>query len=207
MAGLGSAGWGMACGGDAALAPDVSRGASQPAGSRTSDAGSAAQPSEPSPPPAAIQAETGTLDGGTDAGGFDCPPTRLETGSDVNPPPSTLAGAAVNVMLTYCGNCHTPGGAEGVAVGPANVADFNGMIDEGFVVDCSGELSPIITSMRQNEMPPPGYLIPVTAVDAEVVVQYIEFLCTDEERACAVRPSDSGCDDVLSARRRKRCAW
>lgn len=144
-----------------------------------------------------------------DAGAVACPPTRV-VGSEENPESSDAvpqqAAAAANVLTAYCGPCHTPSGAERVADGPSNVADFNAMIDEGFVIDCSAERSPIITSIRRNEMPPPDRF-PVTAPDLDVVAQYIEFLCSDEEKACARRPSSPGCDDVLSARQQTRCAW
>jgi hypothetical protein len=86
--------------------------------------------------------------------------------------------------------------------------DFNRMIDEGFVIDCDAERSPIIISMRASEMPPLDYFgFPATDADIGSVVRFIEFVCTDEENACAESPSERGCDEVLAARRARRCAW
>jgi hypothetical protein len=117
-------------------------------------------------------------------------------------------GNAVDVMRFYCARCHSPEGAQRVPQGPSNVFDFNLMIDEAFVVDCSADLSPILISMRANEMPPPGDLpFSVFPFDLDHVVRFIEFQCTDEEKACAISPSVPGCDDVLSARRERRCSW
>jgi mono/diheme cytochrome c family protein len=139
---------------------------------------------------------------GIDAGASDCPPTEIV--SDVSDK-ATLSGIAVNLVLSYCGPCHSPGGAQRVPEGPANVADFNLMIDEAFVVDCSADLSPIITSMSANEMPPPGYLpFSVRPDEIDLIGQFIELDCSDEEKACAISPSEPGCDDVLSARRERR---
>jgi len=70
--------------------------------------------------------------------------------------------------------------------------DFNRMIDEGFVVDCDAERSPIIISMRANEMPPlDGFGFPATIADIETVAFFIEFQCNDEENACAESPASA----------------
>lgn len=163
---------------------------------------------------AAASEDAGLESGGPVAAGapdaaapLDCPPTRVI--SDVSDDPSaTASGAAVNVMSAYCGACHVPGAAEPARSGPADATDFNGMIDEGFVVDCDAERSPIIISMRANEMPPPDYFgISATPSDIDVVVTFIEFDCSDLEKACAESPSEPGCDEVIAARRARRCAW
>lgn len=137
---------------------------------------------------------------------LDCPPTRVI--SDVDDPAATASGAAVNTLGAYCGTCHTPGAAEPAPSGPANALDFNGMIDEGYVIDCDAERSPIIISMRAGEMPPLDYFgVSATPADIDVVATFIELLCSDEENACAERPGEPGCDEVLAARRARRCAW
>ena len=138
---------------------------------------------------------------------LDCPPTRVI--SDVSDDPSaTASGAAVNVLSAYCTGCHGPGAAQPAPSGPADPTDFNRMIDEGFVVDCDAERSPLIISMRASEMPPPDYFSgPASPADIDVVVTFIELDCSDAENACAESPSERGCDEVLAARRARRCAW
>lgn len=137
---------------------------------------------------------------------IDCPPTRLV--SDVSDPASTVSGAAMNVMSAYCAACHGPNATEPAPSGPADPTDFNGMIDDGFVVDCNAEGSPIIVSMRAQEMPPLEYAgFPATDPDIDTVVSFIELLCSDEENACAANPSAPACDEVLAARRAERCSW
>jgi hypothetical protein len=138
---------------------------------------------------------------------LDCPPTRVE--SDVSElPKATASGAAVNFMATWCASCHVPGAAEPAPAGPSMATDFNRMIDEGFVIDCDAERSPIIIGMRANEMPPPDYFgVSPSSVDIDQVAIFIEFRCTDAENACAENPSEPGCDAVLAARRARRCAW
>jgi hypothetical protein len=138
---------------------------------------------------------------------LDCPPTRVI--SDVSGvPKSTASGAAVNMMDVWCASCHAPGAAEPAPSGPLEVTDFNRMIDEGFVIDCDGERSPIIISMRANEMPPPDYF-GVSPISSEVdqVVIFIELDCSDRENTCAESPSEPGCGEVLAARRARRCSW
>jgi hypothetical protein len=112
-------------------------------------------------------------------------------------------------MDALCVACHAPDAAEPAPSGPAVVTDFNRMIDEGFVIDCDAERSPIILSMRAKEMPPLDYLGLSGATSADIgdVVSFIEFLCSDEQNACAESPSEPGCDEVLAARRAQRCAW
>lgn len=146
-------------------------------------------------------------DGATAASELDCPPTRIISDvSDV--PKATPSGAAVNLMDVWCGACHGANATEPAPAGPSVVTDFNRMIDEGFVIDCDGERSPIVISMRANEMPPPDYFgISPTPRDIEQVVSFIELDCSDEEYACAESPSEPGCDEVLAARRARRCAW
>jgi hypothetical protein len=138
---------------------------------------------------------------------LDCPPTRIISDvSDV--PKATASGAAVNFMATWCAGCHAPAAAEPAPAGPSVATDFNRMIDEGFVIDCDAERSPIIISMRANEMPPPDYFgVSPSPADIDQVVIFIEFDCNDEENACAENPSEPGCEDVLAARRARRCAW
>lgn len=135
-----------------------------------------------------------------------CPPTRLV--SDVSDPASTVSGAAMNIMGAYCAACHGPNATEPAPSGPADPTDFNGMIDDGFVYDCNGDGSPIIVSMRTQEMPPLEYSgFPATEPDIDTVVTFIELLCSDRENACAENPSAPGCDEVLAARRAERCSW
>jgi hypothetical protein len=43
--------------------------------------------------------------------------------------------------------------------------------------------------------------------DIDQVVIFIELDCNDEENACAESPTEPGCDEVLAARRARRCAW
>ena len=135
---------------------------------------------------------------------LDCPPTRVYSDESK----STASGAAVNIMGALCSNCHAADAAEPAPAGPWVATDFNRMIDEGFVVDCDAERSPIIISMRAGEMPPLDYFgFPATDADINTAVTFIEFLCTDEENACAESPSEPGCDEVIAARRARRCAW
>ena len=55
-------------------------------------------------------------------------------------------------------------------------------------------------------MPPLDYLgISATPSDIDVVVTFIELECSDVENACAESPSEPGCDEVLAARRTRRC--
>ena len=138
---------------------------------------------------------------------LDCPPTRAI--SDVSESPaSTASGAAVNIMSVWCSGCHAPGAAEPASSGPSVATDFNRMIDEGFVVDCDAERSPIIISMRAGDMPPPDYLgVSPSPTDIDPVVTFIELDCSDVENACAESPSEPGCEEVLAARRARRCAW
>jgi hypothetical protein len=141
---------------------------------------------------------------GDPAAPLDCPPTRVYSDESK----STVSGSAVNTMDALCGECHAPDAAEPAPAGPLVATDFNRMIDEGFVVDCDAERSPIIISMRANEMPPLSYFgIQATTADIDRVAYFIEFLCSDEQNACAERPSEPGCDEVLAARRAQRCAW
>jgi mono/diheme cytochrome c family protein len=195
-------GVGAACGDARDGAGGTGAARPEPSGS---EGGSGA--SEPPAPAGSVPVAADAADAGAVS---DCPPTRVV--SDVSDdsdeyPKATISGLAVNIMIANCGACHTPGGSERVSAGPANVADFNLMIDEGFVVDCSAELSPIIISMRANEMPPPNELgFGISPYDIEPVEQFIEFRCSDEEKACAVSPSEPGCDAVMSARREWRCS-
>jgi mono/diheme cytochrome c family protein len=196
-------GIGVAC--DEPKGDSMGGGAAAPTGS------GATEPSGPADSPAPTTADSDSDSEGpgssaeVDAGGpSDCPPTRIV--SDVSDK-ATVSGTAVNLMVAWCGACHTPDGAEKVAAGPSNVADFNGMIDEGYVVDCSSELSPIIISMRSGDMPPPDYLgFGPASYEIDLITAFIEFGCSDEEKACAVAPSDPGCDAVLLARRERRCS-
>ena len=143
---------------------------------------------------------------GEAAAPIECPPTRLV--SDVSDPASTASGAAMNVMSAYCAGCHGPNATEPAPSGPADPTDFNGMIDDGFVVDCNAEGSAIIVSMRAQEMPPLDYFgFPATDSDIDTVVTFIELLCSDEDTACAANPSAPGCNQVLAARRAERCSW
>ena len=122
------------------------------------------------------------------------------------PPANTLQGAALNVLSAYCRSCHTPTGATPSAVGPADVLDIERMIAEGYLVDCSADSSEIVRLMRSNEMPPPDDLgFGVLAPDLDQVTQYIEFMCSAEEKACALAPTDPGCAAVLAAREDRRC--
>ena len=142
--------------------------------------------------------------GTADAAPLDCPPTRVYSDESK----STASGAAVNIMGALCSNCHAADAAEPAPAGPLVATDFNRMIDEGFVLDCNAERSPIIISMQAGEMPPLDYFgFPATDADIGSVVRFIEFLCTDEENACAENPSEPGCDAVIAARRARRCAW
>jgi hypothetical protein len=156
-------------------------------------------------PVAAGPVATGTPDA---AAPLDCPPTRVISDVSEEVPKATASGAAVNMMAVWCVNCHAPGAAEPAPSGPAVATDFNRMIDEGFVIDCDAERSPIIISMRANEMPPPDYFgVSPSPVDIDQVAIFIELDCRDEETACAESPSEPGCDEVLAARRARRCAW
>ena len=142
----------------------------------------------------------------SEATALDCPPTRLV--SDVSDPASTVSGAAMNIMNAYCSACHGPNATEPAPSGPSDPTDFNGMIDDGFVIDCNAEGSRIIVRMRAQEMPPlEDFGYPATEADIDTVVRFIEFLCSDEENACAENPSERGCDEVLAARRARRCSW
>jgi mono/diheme cytochrome c family protein len=137
---------------------------------------------------------------------LDCPPTRLV--SDVSDPSSTVSGAAINIMVAYCAGCHGPNATEPAASGPSDPTDFNGMIDDGHVIDCNAEGSPIILSMRAGEMPPLEYVgFPATEPDIDTVATFIDFMCSDEERACAESPMGANCDEVIAARRARRCSW
>jgi hypothetical protein len=141
---------------------------------------------------------------------LDCPPTRII--SDVSEGSEVLkgspSGSAVNMMDVWCTGCHAPSAAEPAPAGPSVATDFNRMIDEGFVVDCDAERSLIIISMRANQMPPPDYFgISPSPADIDEVALFIELDCSDEENACAESPSEPGCDEVLAARRARRCAW
>jgi mono/diheme cytochrome c family protein len=137
---------------------------------------------------------------------LDCPPTRNI--SDVSDPASTASGAAMNIMSVYCSGCHGPDATRPAPSGPSDPTDFNGMIDDGFVVDCDAEGSRIIVGMRAQEMPPLEYLgFPATEPDIDTVARFIEFQCSDLEKACAANPSEPGCDQVLAARRERRCSW
>jgi hypothetical protein len=137
----------------------------------------------------------------------DCPPTRVI--SDVSDDPSaTASGAAVNIMSVWCTGCHAPGAAQRAPSGPLDATDFNGMIDDGYVIDCDGEGSPIVIGMRAGEMPPLDYLgIQPSSADIDPIVTFIELDCSDAENACAESPSQPGCGEVLAARRARRCAW
>jgi len=122
------------------------------------------------------------------------------------PPANTLQGSALNILSSFCGACHSPTAATPSAIGPADVVDIEGMIAEGYIVDCSADSSEIVRLMRSNEMPPPDYFgIGVTAPDLDQITRYIEFMCSAEEKACAVAPTDSGCAAVLAAREDRRC--
>jgi mono/diheme cytochrome c family protein len=148
---------------------------------------------------------TGTSDA---AAPLDCPPTRVISDVSEEVPKATASGAAVNMMAVWCVNCHAPDAAEPAPSGPAVATDFNRMIDEGFVIDCDAERSPIIISMRANEMPPPDFFgVSPSPGDIDQVAIFIELDCRDEETACAESPSAPGCDEVLAARRARRCAW
>jgi hypothetical protein len=131
------------------------------------------------------------------------------TGEDCDwllPPANTLQASALNILSSYCSACHGPTADTPSAIGPADVVDIERMIDEGYMVDCSADSSEIVRVMRSNEMPPPDYFgIGVTAPDLEQVTRYIEFRCSDEEKACAVAPTDRGCAAVLAAREDRRC--
>lgn len=122
------------------------------------------------------------------------------------PPANTLQGSALNILDAYCGACHGRTAETPSAIGPADVLDIERMIDEGYLVDCSADSSEIVRVMRTNEMPPPEYLgIGVTAPDLAQVTRYIEFMCSDEEKACALAPTAPGCVPVLAAREDRRC--
>jgi len=138
---------------------------------------------------------------------LDCPPTRVIT--DVSDAPaSTAVGAAVNVLNAYCAGCHAPDAAEPAPSGPSDVTDFNGMIDDGFVIDCDAEGSPLIIGMRRNEMPPADYFSgPAMSYDIDTVATFIELDCSVQENACAESPNEPGCAEVLAARRARRCSW
>jgi hypothetical protein len=118
----------------------------------------------------------------------------------------SLQGSALNILSSYCAACHSPTADTPSAVGPANVLDIERMIDEGYLVDCSADSSEIVRVMRSKEMPPPDELrYGVTLPDLEQVTEYIEFMCSDEEKACAVAPTELGCAAVLAAREDRRC--
>jgi len=183
-----AAGASLSCGGDATQSTAVSSALPR------EDAGP-----ENAEPVASSTAETAPLD---------CPPTRVISDVSDSDPASTISGAAVNIMSAYCANCHGPDAAEPAPSGPSDPTDFNGMIDDGLVIDCNAEGSPVIRSMRAGEMPPLDYLgFPATEPDIDTVASFIEFLCNDAENACAEEPSQPGCDEVLAARRAERCSW
>lgn len=122
------------------------------------------------------------------------------------PPGNTLQGSALNILSAYCGACHSPTADTPSAVGSADVVDIERMIDEGYITDCSADSSEIVRLMRSNQMPPPdppGF--GVTATDLEQIAHYIEFMCSAEEKACAVAPTEPGCVAVLVARKDLRC--
>jgi mono/diheme cytochrome c family protein len=187
------------------LACDEPKSDSAGGGAAPSTGSGATEPSGPADSPEPGDSETAEAGAEVDAGApSDCPPTRVV--SDVSDK-ATVSGTAVNLMQAWCGACHTPDGAERVSTGPSNVADFNGMIDEGYAVDCSAALSPIIISMRAGDMPPPDYLgFGPQSFEIDSIGELIELGCSDEEKACAVAPADPGCDAVLLARRERRCS-
>jgi hypothetical protein len=194
----------LACGERARSDSELDVRVAEPAGSRA-PVDDAPMPPDASPVEATASEESPESANAGDAGASDCPPTEVI--SDVSEK-ATGPGAAVNIMVALCGRCHTPEGSERVPEGPSNVADFNRMIDEGFAVDCSADRSSIIQIMRADEMRPPAhpYAGPLSVVDIDVVARFIEFLCSDEEKACAVEPSAPGCGVIMSARRERRCA-
>lgn len=122
-------------------------------------------------------------------------------------PMSTLCGAAINVLMAYCADCHSQSATRPSSAGPTDVGDWELLSREGYVRACAAEQSPVITLMRANEMPTPeGHMLsfPVSAADVDIVIQMIDFDCTDEEKLCAAEPAEPGCAEVLLGRQARQ---
>jgi len=89
------------------------------------------------------------------------------------PGPQSLNKAqGENVLAANCGSCHGPQ-LESVAGGVGPINDLQLLSEQGFILPCDPERSPIVQSIRSGAMPPPASgLPPVTPQD----VRWIRFI-------------------------------
>lgn len=92
---------------------------------------------------------------------------------------SLPVAAARNVLVSYCGACHSSVLTADQASARINyIDDWNQLIEAGLIVECQPERSRIIEVMRTGEMPPPvSGAPPVTEAEIGFVESAIEFGC------------------------------